>query len=558
MEQVPMKRILRIVIPVVILGSLITWRVIEKQAAKAALAQQRVARASAPPKVSVAVAQVRDLENTFEATGTLESPQNVKISPKVTGRINFLQVHEGDRVRRGQVLVRIDADDVEGQVRQQQAALAEARYRLAQAQATEAPVNVGVSTQIKQQVAAVASAQADYDQVRQNVRSQVAAAEAGVTDVQGRVDSANAAIGNAKAAINSAQANLNNATSRYNRAAGLFKQGFIAAQDVDDAKATVAVQQAAVEVAQGQLHAAQASHDSAMAQRQSAEQQLSIVRTKGQADIEAARQKLAQAKAALEYARANTAQRPAYREGLAALEAVVSAAQASLASAEARRADTVLTSPLDGYVTSRFTDVGGLATPGQPILAVQFFGQVWVAMAVPDNVSASLHFGQSASVTFDALPGQTFTASIIQINPSADTQGRQFTVRATLDNKQGLFRPGMFAHVTVVTQRAAHAVAVPREALQKYAAGDYVVVVDAEGKATYRAVKVGMSDANSIAITQGLQAGETVVTMNTAPLKEGQKVQLPKADDKGAGSGGAKGAGGSGAPASQPPAPAGR
>jgi len=156
-----MKRLVLVLVPIVILGALIAWRIAGKQAETAALAQQRVSRASMAVRVAVAAAQLRDLQNTFEATGTLEAPLSVKISPKVSGRIQFLKVHEGDRVSKGQVLVRIDSSQVEAEVRQQQAALAEAQYRLAQALITETPTNASVATQIKQQSASVASAQAD-------------------------------------------------------------------------------------------------------------------------------------------------------------------------------------------------------------------------------------------------------------------------------------------------------------------------------------------------------------------------------------------------------------
>src|SRR5207253_2677940 len=120
-----------------------------------------------------------------EAVGSVEAPLNVRISPKVTGRIDYLQAHEGDRVTQGEVLVRIDPSEIEAQVSQQQAAVAEAESRLAQAQITQNPTNVGVNTQITQQQAALASVRADYNQTKQNYSSQVASANAAVTDAQG-------------------------------------------------------------------------------------------------------------------------------------------------------------------------------------------------------------------------------------------------------------------------------------------------------------------------------------------------------------------------------------
>src|SRR5437764_7697156 len=198
-----MKRWILVLVPLLLLGALIGWRLHEKTVAAATQNQMRAARMKAPPVVAVAAAQVRDIVPTFEAVGGVEAPFNVKIASKATGRIDYLQVREGDRVTQGEVLARVDPSEIQAQVRQQQAAVSEAESRLAQAQLTEAPTNVNISTQISQQQAAVASAQADYQQVKQNYDAQVAAAEAAVTDAQGRVNNADAAVANAQTSIKS-------------------------------------------------------------------------------------------------------------------------------------------------------------------------------------------------------------------------------------------------------------------------------------------------------------------------------------------------------------------
>jgi len=542
-----MKRLIAILVPILILGGLIAWRLSVKRTEVAAMAKQRAARAGATPQVCLATAERRDLQSAFEATGTLESPLNVKISSKISGRIETLAVQEGDRVSRGQVLVRLDGSQIEADVQRAGAAVAEANYRLAQAQINQGPTTVNVATQIKQQQASVASARADLDQAQKNLASQIAAAQANVSDIEARIANADAGIANARAAINRVQAVLDNSNIKLKRITDLYKQGFTAAQDVDDARADVAVQKASLDAAQQQLQSAQAARESVVAQKRGAEQQVNIIRTKGEADIESSRQRVRQAEAGLEMAKANTAQNPAYQQGLAALRASVAAAKASLASAKAQRAETVLVCPLDGYVTDRLADPGSMATPGQPLLAVQFFKKLWVSVAVPDEVSARMRVGQTINATFDAIPGKTFTATVVQVNPSADPQARQFTVRAALDNPDGSFRPGMFAHVAIVTEKVVGALVVPREAVQRSAEGEYVTVVDADNKTHRRPVSTGMSDQTYVSITEGLQVGEQVVTLCAVPLKEGQAVKTGEAGGPGGGKSEGGGPGGRGA-----------
>ncbi len=520
-----MKRWIYMLVPAVALGLMIAWRLEAKKQEAAQEAQMRTMRMKTPPTVALAPAKVRDIVQTFQAVGTIESPFSVKLTPKVSGRIDYVEVREGDPVQKGQALVRLDPSDVEAEVQQEAAALAEAQSRLAQAQINQDPINVGVGTQIRQQEAALASARADYNQVVRNYESQLAAAAASVEDIQGRVSSASAAIGNAQAAVRSAQANLENARSKYNRIHDLYQQGFIAAQEVDDARTAVSVQQGALEVAQGQLESAKSAHGSAQAQLQAAKQQASIVRTKGKADIEAARAKVAQAKAALDYARANTAQRPAYRQNLAALRSTVAAAQAALKIAEAHRADTVLQSPLNGFVTGRYMDPGATATPGQPILAVQEIRRLWATIPVPEETSRKIFVGQAAEVSFDALPGKTFTGKVAQINPSADPASRQFSVKIMLDNPRNIIKPGMFARVSMVADRVRSALVIPREAVRQDREGASVVVVDDANIARQRPVRLGASDAEGFAVTEGLRPGEKVVTLSASPnIRDGQEV----------------------------------
>ena len=551
-----MKRLAVILVPVVLIGFLVVRQLQAKKADEAEAAQQRVARAQAPPRVATATARRRDIVNTFEATGVLEAPLNVKISPKVTGRVDFLEAHVGDHVKRGQVLVRIDPTNIEAQVRQQEAALAEAQYRLAQAQATQTSVGVSVESQVRQQAAAVASAQASYNQARQSAATQIAAAEANVADMQAKVDNAAASISNAQAGVPSAKATLSHANTKHDRLKFLVARGGVSQQEVDDAVMAVSMAQSAVEVSQGQLRSATAVRNSALAQKRAAEQQARTVRTKTTADTEAARQQVIQARALLASARANTSQKSAYSQSLAALSSSVDMARAAVASARANRADTVLAAPMDGSVTERDADPGSLASPGQPILALASFRQIWVSVSVPDNIRETVQLGSDVTVRFDALPGQTFTASVVQVSPSADPQARQFTVRATLDNSADQFKPGMFAHVAIETQRADQVVAVPREALQKDPQGDFVTAV--VGKLVqHRPVKTGASDGAFTAITEGLRAGEVVVTMSSRRLKDGQEVMVGGGEDAGGKSRGARGAGGKPGGAEGPGGPGG-
>lgn len=535
-----MKKIAMFVIPVVVILGLITWRVIQKQAENASIQQQSKARGGQAPNVVLATAGPLTVTDIVESVGTVESPYNVKLSPKVAGRINYLEVREGASVKPGQVLVRIDPTEIEGQVLQQQAAVAEARSRLAQAQLGQESTNVGVSANVSSQAATLESAQADLNQVQTNYSSQVAAAQSAVADADAKVAAARSQVANAEANLESAKANLENAQIKFDRVNGLYKQGFIAAQDVDDARAALKTQQGAVNVAEGQVSAAKSALTSAQAQRSASANQASIVAKKGKSDIAASQAKVKQAKAGLAVASANRSQGPAYQENISALRAAVAAAEAELAQAQARRADTELASPIEGVVTARSADPGTTASPGTPILTIQYLKWLYVTTSIPVENSQNIVTGTPTTVTFDSLKGVEYQGRVADINPSADPASRQVMVRIRLDNSKGELKPGMYARVRINRGTQSVTVAVPREAVDQDSDGNQTVtVVDSEMVAHVVPVKTGIGDTTHVAIVEGVKEGDKVVTLSYSPVRDKQKVREGgPPGGKGAGAGG--------------------
>jgi RND family efflux transporter MFP subunit len=469
----------------------------------------------------------------------------VQIASKVTGRITMLNVREGTPVKSGQVLVQIDPAQVQDMVLQQQAAVAEARSKLAQAQLGQGANSVSVKSQINQQQAQVASDQASLNQVTQNYKANVSTAQAGVDDAQAKLRSAKVGVDNAQANLQSAQANLANARAHYNRESSLYEKQYVAKQDVEDAQAQVAVQEANVKVAQGQISAANAFQDSADQALKATQNQLSIAQTTGRADIQAAKAKVKQSKAALEVANANTSQEPAYKANLEALQAGVDAAEAQLRQAQSQLGDTTITAPIDGTVTARTADPGSIASPGEQLLSVAFLQWVFASTSVPVEDSGVIVKGMSVSIEFDAIPGETFHGTVSEINPSADPQSRQFTVRVRLENPGGRLVPGMYAKFAFATQNVHADAYVPREAVKTNKDGSvHVFVVGSDNLAHDTEVKLGAADSEGYQIVSGVKPGDKVVTLAYQPLKDGQKVS--ESGGKGKGGGGGRGRKGSG------------
>ena len=456
-------RWLYVLIPVAILTLLIGWRLAQHHEASNATAKMQLARKNALPVVRVATATVRDITNTFDAFGSVEAPDSVQISSKVTGRILAIAVQQGDPVTRSQFLVQIDPSQVQAQVQQQQQA--------------------------------VNSAMANYNQTRENYSAEVAAAMAAVTSARDKATAANAQIQNAQAAVLNAQANVNNARAQNNRSQTLFSEGAIAAQNADIARTALQVAEGQLAIAKAQLNSNRAAAQSALADLRSAENQAEIARNKGKTDIQAASGQVGQAKALL-------------------------------ANAESQYADTQLHSPVKGFVSMRSLNPGDTVSPGQMILTLQYIQQVWVTVSIPVELSSSISEGQQAAVTIDGLPGRSFDGHVTQVTESADPSTRQFPVRITLNNPGNIIKPGMYAHVSFVTQRTPNAIVVPLEAVRTVKGAQTVSVVGPDNVVHVRQVTTGARDPNGIAILSGVKPGEKVVTLSQSPPRNGQKVRI--------------------------------
>lgn len=133
----------------------------------AAAAQKKV------PLVEVAPVQVGDIARVLQTTGTVVSANEIQVSPKVEQRIIWLTVREGDRVTKGQVLVRLDTTELEAQTRQAQAEVrvAEARLRDAEAGARVQEIR-GAEAAVRQAEAQLDSARSAAEDARRDVERQ--------------------------------------------------------------------------------------------------------------------------------------------------------------------------------------------------------------------------------------------------------------------------------------------------------------------------------------------------------------------------------------------------
>lgn len=204
----------------------------------------------------------------------------------------------------------------------------------------------------------------------------------------------------------------------------------------------------------------------------------------------------------------------------------------ALAQVEAQRATLAkktLTAPFSGRLGIRSVDRGQFLAAGSSIVTLQSLDPIHVDFTLPQQAIAELAAGQTISASVDTWPGETFTGEITAINPKIDTATRNVQVRATLANPKERLLPGMFARVVVETGAAVERVTVPVTAIVSNPYGDTVFVVKGEGDARTVEpvfVKTGEARGDLVAVTDGLTAGQTIVTAGQIKLRKGSPIKI--------------------------------
>ncbi|MBL0923303.1 MAG: efflux RND transporter periplasmic adaptor subunit [Sphingomonadaceae bacterium] len=209
---------------------------------------------------------------------------------------------------------------------------------------------------------------------------------------------------------------------------------------------------------------------------------------------------------------------------LDAQTATAAAARAAANEANASISDRVVRAPFSGVVSLRRISVGAVVTAGDEIATVSDIGSIKLDFSVPETMLASVKVGQSIMARAAAFPDRHFEGRIQAIDPVINPQTRAATLRAVLPNRGALLKPGMLLNVTI-SSGARTSPAVPELALIREGDQSFVYTVGKDGKAKRLPVTTGGRDGTLVEITDGLAAGDRIVTEGVVKLSEGATVR---------------------------------
>lgn len=200
--------------------------------------------------------------------------------------------------------------------------------------------------------------------------------------------------------------------------------------------------------------------------------------------------------------------------------------------------NTIILSPVDGFVGKRFLDRGAFASTNAPVVSVVDISRVRMVANLVERDVRRVPAGTPALVEVDAYPGEKFKGRVSRVAPVFDPATRTAEMEIEVPNPGFRLKPGMYARVQLTVETRDNALTVPRAALVTLDGKNGVfVAVKPEGPkpaarggqpgeltAKFLPVETGIRDGENIEISSGLDDGARVVTTGAGALKDGDRI----------------------------------
>jgi RND family efflux transporter MFP subunit len=439
------------------------------------------------------------------------------VVPRVTGAIVAMNVYVGDKVRKGQVLARLDTSQLDPMVSEKIAGVNTAQQGVS-VSAMEYQQELNMVTQARAEVSMARGELAEAEAMLNAAQQGRGSAESEVTSAQSEVSAM-------QAELTAAQADANYQQQELARMRTLYDQRAISKDEWQKAQAEAQKSDAMVAIARENVRRAQSGVNVARAMLR-----------KTDAEIAAGRRKVQQAQANVRAKEAgvNTAQAAAQaaKGKIGQSQAGVAEAAAGLKGATTQRGYAELRAEVDGVVTQRVISPGTVVSPGQTVLRVAQIKPIRLQANVPEADLNRIQVGATVRVVRRGTTEAPIVAKVTSVSPSLDPSSRTGVVEALYPNDDARFLPGQYLSMDVTIGSMADTLVIPASAVQTEtqdaAKQAYVWVAQPGMNGEYtlarQDVEVGESSGEEVAIRSGLQAGAQVVVAPPQGIAAGTRV----------------------------------
>jgi membrane fusion protein, heavy metal efflux system len=190
-------------------------------------------------------------------------------------------------------------------------------------------------------------------------------------------------------------------------------------------------------------------------------------------------------------------------------------------------------SPLSGAVIEKTVTQGETVGPDKTLFVVADLSTLWLMIDIYEQDLSRTGTGMGVKLSTGAYPGKEFRGKISYMADILDEKTRTVKARVTIDNREGLLKPGMFATVSIQSgkdSRTGEVIAVPEESVFLDGSERYVFLDGGNGRFFAKRVSPGRLLGSRIEIKEGLKAGDRVVTRGVFALKSELKKEMFEAE----------------------------
>lgn len=358
----------------------------------------------------------------IRVSGNIELTE-INIAFKTAGRLIERNVDEGDNVKKGEILARLDRDQLVAERAREVAALQAAETEVEQAETSIQWEKANLAADVEQKRADLSSNDSKLLELKNGSRPQE--------------------IREAKAAVDAAQSEFERAKSDWARAQTLFKDDDISAEQYDQFRDRWQSAEAALKQAQ--------------------ERNALVVAGPRVEDIESQAAVVQRARGALKMAEANALEVKRREQELATRRADIEQSKASIALIDSQLADTIAVCPVDGVVLVKAADIGEILAPGTTVVTVGDIDHPWLRGYIDEKDLGRVKIGSKARVTTDSYPGKVYNGHVSFIASEAEFTPKQiqtqeervklvYRIKIDVENPNRELKSNMPADADIVTE----------------------------------------------------------------------------------------------------------
>lgn len=211
---------------------------------------------------------------------------------------------------------------------------------------------------------------------------------------------------------------------------------------------------------------------------------------------------------------------------LALAQATINQAHAASESAAARLRYSIIQAPKSGTLIMRNVEAGDGVVPGKVLMSLSPTGDIQLLVQIDEKNIKWLHVNQMALASADAYPNQKFQAQLVAINPRIDLQRGSVEVKLTVKNPPIELKQDMTVSVDIEANRIDNALLIPVSAVHDFATQAPWVFLIQEGVAQKRLIGLGIESQGLVQVLSGLSAGDWVVPVQSAQVRDGLPVRV--------------------------------